>query len=198
MVERHYWINRIEEAWKKRSVVWLSGVRRVGKTYLCKSLPEIEYFDCELPRVRRMMEDTEGFLESLRGKRIVCHREPIWQRTGADWDDWNSRRESIAGFRQHPCSIGGGASQKNKKRIGTGNEFSNLFSKQRSWFQLLVPNRPSTGLFDPTSYSARQPKKNAFALRYSSWPLLSAGSLSLRRTISQLKVPFAFVDNGRL
>ena len=71
MVERHYWISRIEEAWKKRSVVWLSGVRRAGKTYLCKSLPKIEYFDCELPRVRRMMEDPEGFLETLRGKRIV-------------------------------------------------------------------------------------------------------------------------------
>ena len=71
MVERHYWINRIEEAWGKRSVVWLAGVRRVGKTYLCQSLPEIEYFDCELPRVRRMMEDPEGFLDTLRGKRIV-------------------------------------------------------------------------------------------------------------------------------
>ena len=71
MVTRHYWIDRIEDAWKKRSVVWLSGVRRVGKTYLCRSLPKIEYFDCELPRTRRTMADPEGFLESLRGKRIV-------------------------------------------------------------------------------------------------------------------------------
>jgi uncharacterized protein len=71
MVTRHYWIDRIERAWEKRSIVWLAGVRRVGKTYLCKSLPETEYFDCELPRTRRMMEDPEGFLEGLRGKRIV-------------------------------------------------------------------------------------------------------------------------------
>jgi predicted AAA+ superfamily ATPase len=71
MVERHYWIDRIDEAWGRRSVVWLAGVRRVGKTYLCQSLPNIEYFDCELPRVRRMMEDPEGFLDTMRGKRIV-------------------------------------------------------------------------------------------------------------------------------
>jgi predicted AAA+ superfamily ATPase len=71
MVKRNYWIDRIEDAWTKRSVVWLAGVRRVGKTYLCQSLPEVEYFDCELPRVRRMMLDPEGFLDSQRGKRVV-------------------------------------------------------------------------------------------------------------------------------
>ena len=71
MVTRHYWIDRIENAWEKRSVVWLAGVRRVGKTYLCQSLPDVEYFDCELPRTRRTMQDPEGFLEVLRGKRIV-------------------------------------------------------------------------------------------------------------------------------
>jgi len=51
--------------------VWVAGVRRVGKTYLCQDLPEVEYFDCELPRVRRMMLDPESFLDGLRGKRIV-------------------------------------------------------------------------------------------------------------------------------
>ncbi len=71
MVIRRFWVNHIEQAWKRRSVVWLSGVRRVGKTFLSQSLPDIEYFDCELPRVRRGMEDPEGFLKSVRGKRIV-------------------------------------------------------------------------------------------------------------------------------
>lgn len=71
MVTRHYWIDQIERTWENRPIVWLAGVRRGGKTYLCKSLPETEYFDCELPRTRRMMEDPEGFLEGLRGKRIV-------------------------------------------------------------------------------------------------------------------------------
>ena len=71
MVERTYWINRILDQLQQRSVLWLSGVRRVGKTYLCKSVPGIEYFDCELPRVRRQMEDPEGFLNDLKGRTIV-------------------------------------------------------------------------------------------------------------------------------
>ncbi len=71
MVQRQFWLARIHSAWKRRSVLWLSGVRRVGKTVLCQSLPGIEYFDCELPRVRRMMEDPEGFLDGLRKKTLV-------------------------------------------------------------------------------------------------------------------------------
>ncbi|MCK5828590.1 ATP-binding protein [Candidatus Bipolaricaulota bacterium] len=46
-------------------------MRRVGKTVLCQSLPDVEYFDCELPRTRRLFEDPEGFLNEVRGKRIV-------------------------------------------------------------------------------------------------------------------------------
>jgi len=69
----------IESAWRERSVVWLSGVRRVGKTVLSRSLPNTEYFDCELPRTRRLMEDPEEFLKGLKGRRIVVdevHRLP--------------------------------------------------------------------------------------------------------------------------
>jgi hypothetical protein len=68
---RRFWLDKIEDAWKRRSIVWLSGVRRAGKTTICRTLPEIEYFDCELPRTRRLMEDPEGFLADLRGKRVV-------------------------------------------------------------------------------------------------------------------------------
>lgn len=71
MVHRHFWLNLLERSWRGRSVLWLAGVRRVGKTWLCQSLPDIEYFDCELPRVRRMMLDPQGFLDGLGGKRIV-------------------------------------------------------------------------------------------------------------------------------
>ena len=42
-----------------------------GKTCLAQSLADVEYFDCELPRVRAMMEDPEDFWESLRGKRVA-------------------------------------------------------------------------------------------------------------------------------
>ena len=79
MVDRQFWHSRIETAWKHRSIVWLSGVRRVGKTCLCQTLPNIEYFDCELPRVRRLMEDPQAFLDSIDNSRIVLdevHRLP--------------------------------------------------------------------------------------------------------------------------
>jgi hypothetical protein len=71
MVTRRSWIRRIEDAWKRRSILWLSGVRRVGKTCLCQSVPGIEYFDCELPRVRRSLADPEEFLGNLKGKTLV-------------------------------------------------------------------------------------------------------------------------------
>lgn len=71
MVQRTWWQARLEQAWQERSLVWLSGVRRVGKTLLCRSLKDVEYFDCELPRTRRLMEDPEGFLDQYRGRRIT-------------------------------------------------------------------------------------------------------------------------------
>jgi len=71
MWNRTFWQARVEEAWRRRGVVWLAGVRRAGKTVLCQSLPGTEYFDCELPRVRLRMEDPDDFLDSLRGKRVV-------------------------------------------------------------------------------------------------------------------------------
>src|SRR5271166_3914240 len=71
MIQRRFWQHILDQAWQERSVIWLSGVRRVGKTCLCQSLPHIEYFDCELPRVRRMMEEPEGFFDGLRNQSIV-------------------------------------------------------------------------------------------------------------------------------
>jgi predicted AAA+ superfamily ATPase len=61
---RTFWLSMIEKWWT-RPVLWLSGIRRVGKTCLCQSLTEMEYFDCELPRARRMMEDPQSFLGSF-------------------------------------------------------------------------------------------------------------------------------------
>lgn len=71
MWPRPFWQERLERLWKERSVVWFPGVRRAGKTTICRSLHEVEYFDCELPRQRRPIEDPEAFLASLRGKRAV-------------------------------------------------------------------------------------------------------------------------------
>lgn len=71
MFPRRYWLERIEGAWERRSLIWLLGVRRVGKTVLCQTLADVEYLDCELPSVRRVLEDPESFLRSVSGKRVV-------------------------------------------------------------------------------------------------------------------------------
>lgn len=70
-VDRPLWRSRIEQEWRARRVVWLAGPRRLGKTTLVRSLPDIAYFDCDLPGVRRDADDTEAFLRRHRGRRIV-------------------------------------------------------------------------------------------------------------------------------
>ncbi len=69
--KRSFWIAKVEELLALRSVLWLSGVRRSGKTTLCRSLDSVEYFDCELPRVRQQVEEPERFFKRYKGKRIV-------------------------------------------------------------------------------------------------------------------------------
>ncbi|RJQ41877.1 MAG: ATP-binding protein [Gaiellales bacterium] len=71
MKKRAYWHNRIEAAWERDSLLWLSGVRQAGKTILGKSLDEIEYFNCQIPRIRRQMEKPRDFLSAVAGKRLV-------------------------------------------------------------------------------------------------------------------------------
>jgi len=71
IIKRHFWIDLISKLWQKKSILLLYGVRRVGKTFLCKSLPNIIYFDCELPRTRMIMEDPESFLSNYKGKKLI-------------------------------------------------------------------------------------------------------------------------------
>lgn len=71
MVTRAFWMDRIEELWRERSILWLTGVRRVGKTTLAQSLPAVEYLDCELPRIRRQLDDPEEFLASFGSGRLI-------------------------------------------------------------------------------------------------------------------------------
>lgn len=71
MFERPFWTRRVEALLARRNVLWLAGVRRVGKTVLCKSLPGVRYFDCELPRVRRQLEDPELFLRKTGSGLVV-------------------------------------------------------------------------------------------------------------------------------
>ena len=71
MIDRPFWQGRLAAAWRERSVVWLMGARRVGKTVLARSVPKIEYLDCELPTVRRLCDDPESFLSDRRGQIVV-------------------------------------------------------------------------------------------------------------------------------
>jgi hypothetical protein len=70
ITSRTFWLELLEKEWQ-RPILWVAGVRRVGKTCLCKSIKGIDYFDCELPRVRRLMEDPQGFLDDIKGRHIV-------------------------------------------------------------------------------------------------------------------------------
>ncbi len=69
-MDRPYWLTRARALLDDRSVLWLSGVRRAGKTTLCHSLGG-RYFDCELPRVRRALEDPELFFRDAGSALVV-------------------------------------------------------------------------------------------------------------------------------
>jgi predicted AAA+ superfamily ATPase len=72
LIKRPFWQQLIEQYWQQRNIIWLMGIRRVGKTSLCQSLDNIEYLDCERPRVRQLIEeDIEGFLAGKKGKRVA-------------------------------------------------------------------------------------------------------------------------------
>lgn len=77
---RSFWNRRINDEFAKRTLIWLSGVRRVGKTTLAQSLDDSVYFDCELIRVRRALEEPELFFRKQGAKDILVldevHRLP--------------------------------------------------------------------------------------------------------------------------
>ena len=75
MIERPLWLKRIQQAWTRRSVVWLSGVRRVGKTTIARMLPDAVYVNCDLPSARRALEDPELYLDSQAKDSILIFDE---------------------------------------------------------------------------------------------------------------------------
>ena len=60
-------------AWSRRSIIWLSGVRRVGKTTLAKMIDQdrVVYRNCDLPSVNRELNDPELFFSSLESSDCV-------------------------------------------------------------------------------------------------------------------------------
>jgi len=75
MIERPFWIQRIYQAWETRPIVWLSGVRRAGKTTLAQMFPRAAYQNCDLPSVGRQLFDPESFYDSLDKGAIVIFDE---------------------------------------------------------------------------------------------------------------------------
>lgn len=75
MIKRTLWLTLIQQAWTRRSIVWLSGVRRVGKTTLARMLPDAVYMNCDLPSTLRALEDPELFLESQKPGTVLVFDE---------------------------------------------------------------------------------------------------------------------------
>lgn len=73
--KRPFWIDKVKRAWEKRSIVWLSGVRRVGKTTLTKMLADIHYMNCDLPSVVRSLSDPEMFFDKMDKGTVIVFDE---------------------------------------------------------------------------------------------------------------------------
>ena len=71
MIARPFWIDRIEQCWRKAPIVWLSGVRRAGKTTLAAELADALYLNCDLPSVQQLLADPEAFYRSVTRSRLV-------------------------------------------------------------------------------------------------------------------------------
>jgi len=71
MVERPFWLARIRQAWTRAPIAWLSGVRRVGKTTLAKSVPDVRYLNCDLPSSAQVLQDPESFFDSVRQPIVI-------------------------------------------------------------------------------------------------------------------------------
>jgi hypothetical protein len=66
MIDRPFWRQRIEAAWREAPIAWLCGVRRCGKTTLARSLgaERLLYVNCDLPVVEDMVRDPRLFFRS--------------------------------------------------------------------------------------------------------------------------------------
>lgn len=73
MIPRPFWQTRLESAWREAPIVWLSGVRRCGKTTLAVSLgaERIQYVNCDLPAVEDMLRDPQFFFRGVERPVIV-------------------------------------------------------------------------------------------------------------------------------
>ena len=71
MIQRPLWLQKIHDAWSRRAIVWLSGVRGAGKTTLARMIPGAEYVNCGLPSVQRDLSKPETFFADVAGDATV-------------------------------------------------------------------------------------------------------------------------------
>lgn len=76
MIERPFWLQRIEHAWREAPIVWLAGVRRSGKTTLagCLGKDRALFLNCDLPVVEEMVRDSQLFFRGC-GRPVVIFDE---------------------------------------------------------------------------------------------------------------------------
>ena len=75
MINRNLRLQQLQQAWSRCSIVWLSGVRRVGKTTLARMLLDAVYMNCDLPSTQRALEDPELFLDGQASGAILVFDE---------------------------------------------------------------------------------------------------------------------------
>jgi predicted AAA+ superfamily ATPase len=71
MVPRPFWLARVAAAWRQAPIVWLTGPRRTGKTVLARSIPNAQYFNCDLPSVAQRLADPEAFYRGVSAPVVV-------------------------------------------------------------------------------------------------------------------------------
>ncbi len=74
MFDRIFWKQRIQNAWQEAPIVWLTGVRRSGKTTLAQSLfasEQVLYLNCDLPVVEERVKDPEFFFKNCEKSVVI-------------------------------------------------------------------------------------------------------------------------------
>ena len=68
---RSSWLARLDSAWKRAPICWLSGVRRVGKTTLARTLPDALFFNCDLPEVASLAAEPMRLFRGVRSPVVI-------------------------------------------------------------------------------------------------------------------------------
>ena len=78
---RPFWHEKLQRAWSRVPIAWLSGVRRVGKTTLARSLDQALYLSCDLPSTAERVADPERFLRSVEAPVLILDEIHLFVRS---------------------------------------------------------------------------------------------------------------------